>query len=224
MSLWQRWLQHPESLWARKAFFHLHLWVGVGVGLYIILMSFSGSVIVYRNELDNTFLVSTVEWLVDLHANLLSGKVGRFGNGIGSICLTSLCLTGIVIWWPGISHWHRALSVNWRSHLARLTWDLHGSLGFWCVFFVLTWGISGFYLSFPRPVNALFGFLDSGDKFTDRTLYWLTLIHFGRFGWFAQMLWSLVGLVLAVLSVTGIFVCCHRMIYGSHHNHGNNPE
>jgi uncharacterized iron-regulated membrane protein len=187
-------------------------------------MSVSGSIIVYRNDLDRTFLLSIVEWLVDFHANLLSGKTGRFVNGIGSLCLTALCLTGAIIWWPGISNWRRGLTVSWRSQFARISWDLHSALGFWCFLFVLMWGISGFYFSFPQPVNAVFGFLDPGDNFTNQTLYWLSLVHFGRFGWFAQALWTLLGLVLTVLSLTGVFLCCHRMIYGSHHYHGTNSE
>jgi uncharacterized iron-regulated membrane protein len=215
MSTWQRWLHHPESLWVRKAFFHIHLWVGVGVGLYILLMSISGSMIVYRNELERTSSIASVEWVVDLHENLLSGKTGRLVNGIGSVCLAALCLTGAIIWWPGISNWRRSLIVNWRSHFGRFSWDLHSALGFWCFFFVLMWGISGFYFAFPQSVNALFGFLDPGDRFTDQTLNWLSLVHFGRFGWFAEALWTLLGLVLAILSVTGIFLCCHRMIYKS---------
>ena len=69
MSAWQRWLHHPESLWVRKAFFQIHLWVGVGAGLYIIAMSISGSMIVYREQLDRTFLVSIVERVVDFHGS-----------------------------------------------------------------------------------------------------------------------------------------------------------
>jgi len=64
-------------------------------GLYVALMSVSGSVIVYRNELTPRF---SVEWFVNLHASLLAGNTGRFVNGIGALCLTSLCLTGAVIW------------------------------------------------------------------------------------------------------------------------------
>lgn len=52
MSAWQQWVQRPESLWLRKCIFYIHLWVGAGVGLYIVLMSVTGSLIVYRNELE----------------------------------------------------------------------------------------------------------------------------------------------------------------------------
>ena len=35
----------------RKALFQLHLWAGVTVGLYVLMISVTGSVLVYRNEL-----------------------------------------------------------------------------------------------------------------------------------------------------------------------------
>ena len=51
MTLWERWLRHPQALWLRKAIFQVHLWSGIGVGLYIVVISVSGSVLVYRVEL-----------------------------------------------------------------------------------------------------------------------------------------------------------------------------
>ena len=109
MPLWQQWLHHPEKARVRNAFFQLHLWAGAGAAAYILLMSISGIVIVYRNELSRKF---SVEWVVNLHANLLFGPTGRLVNGIGAICLTSLCLTGAIIWWPGVKNWRRSLTVN----------------------------------------------------------------------------------------------------------------
>src|SRR5713101_4523584 len=117
MTAWQQWLQHPEKSWVRHTIFQVHLWVGAGVGLYILLMSISGSMIVYRNELSRRV---SIEWLVNLHENLLSGATGRFVNGLGAICVTSLCLTGAIIWWPGIKNWRRSLTVNWGSSFARI--------------------------------------------------------------------------------------------------------
>ncbi|MGP0072851.1 MAG: PepSY-associated TM helix domain-containing protein [Bryobacteraceae bacterium] len=209
MTAWQQWLQHPERSRVRNAFFQIHLWMGGGAAAYILLVSISGSVIVYRNELSKTFFI---EWLVKLHENLLAGSTGRLLNGVGGICVTSLCLTGAVIWWPGVKNWRRSLTVSWRAHFARINWDLHSALGFWCFLFILLWGISGIYFSFPHLFDALF-ILDPADHFTDQGLFWLSELHFGRFGWFTEALWSLVGLVPAVLAFTGVFICCRRMIY-----------
>ena len=209
VTAWEQWLQHPERSWVRRALFQMHLWVGAVLSAYIFLMSVSGSVIVYRNELSRNF---SIEWLVNLHANLASGPTGRLVNGIGAIGVTSLCLTGAIIWWPGIKSWRRSLSVNWKANFPRISWDLHSALGFWCFLILLIWAISGIYFSFPQPFNALF-LLDPADRFTDQGLYWLSELHFGRFGWFTQALWSVLGLAPAALAFTGVFICCRRMIF-----------
>jgi len=206
---WQQWVQHPEKSRVRNAFFQIHLWVGAGAGLYILLMSISGSMIVYRNELSKRF---SIEWLVKLHTNLLSGSTGRFLNGIGATCLTVLCATGAAVWWPGIKNWRRSVTVNWRGNFARISWDLHSALGLWCFFFILVWGVSGIYFSFPQIFSGLF-LLDPADRYTDEGLSWLAQLHFGRFGGFAQALWTLLGLVPAVLAFTGVFICCRRVMY-----------
>jgi uncharacterized iron-regulated membrane protein len=49
--LWQRWVRQPQRIWLRRALFQVHLWTGIAVGLYIFLISLTGSVLVYRNEL-----------------------------------------------------------------------------------------------------------------------------------------------------------------------------
>jgi uncharacterized iron-regulated membrane protein len=51
MKYWQRWLRQPQTVWLRKALFQLHLWSAIGLGLYVLLISVTGSVLVYRNEL-----------------------------------------------------------------------------------------------------------------------------------------------------------------------------
>ncbi len=50
-TLWKRWIQQPQSIWLRKALFQVHLWSGIAIGLYILMISVTGSVLVYRNEL-----------------------------------------------------------------------------------------------------------------------------------------------------------------------------
>src|SRR5260370_14448299 len=55
MSSWEKLLNRPQSLWLRKALFQVHLWTGIGIGLYVLLMSVSGTVLVYRRELAKAF-------------------------------------------------------------------------------------------------------------------------------------------------------------------------
>jgi uncharacterized iron-regulated membrane protein len=52
---WQRWIWQPREVWLRSALFQVHLWSGIAVGLYILMMSVTGSVLVYRNELYRAF-------------------------------------------------------------------------------------------------------------------------------------------------------------------------
>ncbi len=51
MTYWQRWIQQPQTTWLRKAMFQVHLWSGIGIGLYVLLVSLTGSIVVYSNEL-----------------------------------------------------------------------------------------------------------------------------------------------------------------------------
>ena len=109
MTPWQLWRDHPEKSRLRNVLFQIHFWVGAVAGAYIFVMSASGSVIVFRNELSGN---DVVEWLVDLHENLLAGSTGRRVNGIGAAFLVLLCLTGAVVWWPGRKYWRRSLVVD----------------------------------------------------------------------------------------------------------------
>jgi uncharacterized iron-regulated membrane protein len=50
-TLWTRWLRRPQNVWLRRALFQIHLWTGIGFGLYVVLISVTGSAIVFRNEI-----------------------------------------------------------------------------------------------------------------------------------------------------------------------------
>jgi uncharacterized iron-regulated membrane protein len=209
LELWQQWLQHPERSRVREFIFQVHFWVGAIAAPYVLLMSISGSAIIFRNELSPTV---SLEWLVRFHSELLSGHAGRILNGIGGICTTLLCLTGAVIWWPGIKHWKRSLTVSWGAHFPRISWDLHSALGLWCLPFVLLWGVSGIYFAIPKLFNIVY-VIDPDNRFADSSLDWLSQLHFGRFGILAEIAWSLLGLVPAILAFTGVFVCCRRVLF-----------
>jgi uncharacterized iron-regulated membrane protein len=50
-NIWQRWFRQPQNIWVRRALFQVHLWSGIGIGLYVLMISVTGSVLVYSNEL-----------------------------------------------------------------------------------------------------------------------------------------------------------------------------
>jgi len=51
LTVWQCWLRQPQKIPLRRALFQVHLWSGLAVGVYILMISVTGSVLVYRNEL-----------------------------------------------------------------------------------------------------------------------------------------------------------------------------
>jgi uncharacterized iron-regulated membrane protein len=280
MTSWQQWVQRPQRLWIRRAFFQIHLWAGIGIGTYVVAISISGSALVYRRELTSSFsrkvavradsgrrmsvqeltkqaqqayptyevdnvrqaetpdgpdyvvlerahkrierlfdpyagadlgnahsaIERTLTWLADLHDNLLSGRTGRYVNGIGSCVVTLLSLTGAILWWPGIKNWRRSTTVSWKAHFPRLNWDLHSAIGFWCWLLVMTWGISGIYFCFP----VLFG--PSVHVFAGLFLSWIAQLHFGRFNWFTESLWTLFGLVPGISAITGALMWWNRVL------------
>lgn len=86
----------PRKVVVAQCLFQIHLWVGAGAGAYILLMSTSVSMIVFRNQLSRRF---SIERLVNLRENLLSGSTGRLVNGMSAFCedqLGSAPLFGLV--------------------------------------------------------------------------------------------------------------------------------
>ena len=52
-----------------------------------------------------------------LHTDLLYGETGRKVNGIGAIFVTLLCVTGLIVWWPGVASWRRNLADRFSIQL-----------------------------------------------------------------------------------------------------------
>jgi len=158
-------------------------------------------------------------WLADLHDNLLSGKAGLRWNALGATFTLVLSLTGLIIWWPGINHWRSSLTVRWKENRRGLNWALQSALGFWSLLFVILFGITGLYLSIPESFNAVVDYLEplqeSGKttRFGDQVLLWLSRLHFGRFGGLpVEMIWTIFGLMPAVLFVTGALMWWNRVL------------
>jgi uncharacterized iron-regulated membrane protein len=226
-SLRQRWLRQPKTVWLRRVVFQVHLWMGIALGIYILAISLTGSILVFRTELEGVLkpkpvtvavagtrltrdelrqaalraypgyriyyvfekrrpgpaepteiwldrgssrkmrlfdpytgrdLGDSVPWdyqffqsMAVFHGSLVGGPGGRTLNGVGAILLTIMGLTGLVLWWPGVTRWRRALTIDWSGNWKRINFDLHSAIGIWMAAFVLLWGFTGSYLVFPVP-------------------------------------------------------------------------
>lgn len=215
--------------------FQIHLWSGVVFGLYIFFISLTGSVLVYRNEFYAAATTDTQLWLIttliELHADLLGGPVGRRVNGIGAFAVLLSALTGLVVWWPGIRRWRRGLTVKLDVGWKRLVWDLHGALGIWTLAFTIVFAVSGIYLSFPGPFHSFVNWLYSSvppmtrPRFFDDALAWLAYSHFGRINGIGlpcsgpglcdqatKAVWAVFGIAPAAMFGTGMVMWWNRVV------------
>jgi uncharacterized iron-regulated membrane protein len=224
----QRYLRRPQQLFARRLNFQVHLWVGIILTLYFVVIGVTGSILVFRPELerlcglkpwqeiragtpvadlaavvdnlkiayphhrivsvdtpseeDATFVAllagrggrikvacrpadgkvlgefprvrNWMEIIQELHISLLDPRrgQGRMINGIGAAFLLVLNVTGIVVWWPGIRNWKRALKVDFARNWRRINFDLHSAAGFWTILIASFWAVSAIYFGWPRQV------------------------------------------------------------------------
>jgi len=288
MGFWKQ----PQQTWARRALFQIHLWTGIAIGIYIILISVTGSIVVFRRDLTRAKLgnvpaaeavgqrmteeklrevallkypgwnitevgiprrrlspaevtlvkdgqkiqqrfnpyngaymgdafprsVAIMEWLVDLHDNLLAGETGRKVNAVGGGLLILLCFSGVVIWWRGASAWLKGLYFNPRSGWKRVNFDIHSALGFWSLVILLLWGITGVYFAFPEPFVAVVNYFEpeelaKGSRRGDEFIAWIVRMHFGRYGGMGvRITYVIIGLLPAVLFVTGAIMWWSRVL------------
>ena len=228
MSFFERYFRRPQQLAARRLNFQVHLWVGIILTLYFIVIGVTGSILVFRPELERLCglkpwqearagtptadIASVVEnlkiayprsrvvsvdapseddatfvavlagrggrievacrpadgkvlgefprgrnWLdvvEELHISLLDPRrgQGRMINGIGAAFLVLLNVTGLVVWWPGIRNWKRALKVDFARSWRRINFDLHVAVGFWTILIASFWAVSGIYFGWPRQI------------------------------------------------------------------------
>jgi uncharacterized iron-regulated membrane protein len=222
MNFLRRFFRRPQQLWVRRFNFQLHLWAGIVLAIYFIVIGVTGSILVFRGELetlsgtkpwhriqakepfanvttvignlhaayprshivsvrapedgDPTFVAvlqarrqirvacdpasgavlgelpegaAWINFVLELHERLLIRPNGRAVNGIGGAFLLLLSITGLVVWWPGIRNWKRALIVDLRRGWRRINFDLHSAAGFWTLFIASFWAISGIYFAWP---------------------------------------------------------------------------
>ncbi len=230
-----------------------------------------------------------------LHTNLLAGSTGRMVNSYAACVLLALCVSGAILWWPGISGIRGRFRLSWRAGWWKFSGQLHHVTGAVSILFIVLLSITGtyFYWSgfYVRAVSSMFartadppvGKVAPGAKlmgtsdleaaarasfpglalhrisvvdspayavratFRDGTpgefhlvstaflhpvtgavllrnplatrpagdmiLSWFSALHFGVFGgWLVKVLWSVLGLSLPVLGISGGFMWWRRVV------------
>jgi uncharacterized iron-regulated membrane protein len=152
-------------------------------------------------------ITEAIEWVVDLHDNLLAGTTGRAVNGVGALLFLMLVITGAIVWWPGVNRIGHSLVPGKPAKSARFARRLHNALGIWILALVLLWAVTAVYFSFPDPFERIVDHFDedlTDFERPDWLVRTLVNLHFGRqYGMTVKWLWVAFGLVPAVLFVTG---------------------
>lgn len=177
----------------------------------------------------------------DIHGRLMMGANGLIANAIGGLLLMGVCITGMVIWWPGIANWKRALSVRRGTGWKRINFDLHSALGFWTLAFLFMWGATGAYFVFPDSVRATVNYFTpvlppplTQAQIAARAaepvvpgaprrrrplttggkiLRGFSYAHYGNFaGWEVKTLWVVLGFAPVVLFGTALVMWWNRVL------------
>ncbi|MGH8431923.1 MAG: PepSY-associated TM helix domain-containing protein, partial [Solimonas sp.] len=98
-----------------------------------------------------------VEWLFELHHELLVGDTGARLVGIGGIALLFMALTGPFLWWPGRGRMKQGLSVTFRGGSYRGARDVHRVGGVAFALLLATSAFTGIVMVWKAPLQPVIG-------------------------------------------------------------------
>ncbi|MGO4912956.1 PepSY-associated TM helix domain-containing protein [Leeuwenhoekiella sp. W20_SRS_FM14] len=89
---------------------------------------------------------------------LLDSAIGRPIVGVATILFLILSITGLVLWFPKKVKWKNLKSgfkIKTKANWKRVNHDLHNTLGFYALIFIVIMGITGLCWSFESYKNGL---------------------------------------------------------------------
>lgn len=85
-----------------------------------------------------------------IFGELPNRKLGSYISGTATILFTLGCITGLVIWFPNkVKNWKQGLKIKLNGNWKRINHDVHNSLAFYSLIFLLLMGLTGPQWSFP---------------------------------------------------------------------------
>lgn len=135
---------------------------------YVIRMERTAADLVYVDPYsgrilgDRSLTGSLMGFLFELHTKLLAGERGEKLVGACGLLLVGLCLSGLVLWWPGRRKVGVALKVSWRRKRRRVL-DLHRAGGFWTLAFLVMAALTGASLVFYTAAGKVLGWATASE-------------------------------------------------------------
>lgn len=99
---------------------------------------------------------SKLQWLYDLHADLLGGDKGREVNAWFAFLMALAATIGILLWWRGMRKWKLGLEYRIQATWKRQTWDFHNLGGFLFYLPLLLLSITGGYYAYQSAFASFF--------------------------------------------------------------------
>lgn len=90
-----------------------------------------------------------VDWMIDLHRNLLFGNQGRKTVGFTGIVLLVLSMSGILMWLTGRRNWRAWTLVRREGPARRFHFELHRATGLWAFTLLAVISFTGIERAFP---------------------------------------------------------------------------
>lgn len=124
-------------------------------GITYMVHPYTGEILgntIRKNGMDEflSTLFSLHRWLLldkveqPIVGDLPNRKLGSYITGGVTIIFTLGCITGIIIWFPNkLKTWRQGLKIKVNGNGKRLNYDLHNTLAFYSLLFLLVMGITG---------------------------------------------------------------------------------
>lgn len=105
-----------------------------------------------------------------LHKNLLMGDVGKHIVGVFVLVFIFMLLSGLVLWWPKRKKKlvKQAFTIKWKAKFYRINYDLHNTLGFYSLAFLLFISVTGIYITYPWVKTVVLVSL-GGESISEQT-------------------------------------------------------
>ncbi len=129
-------------------------------GITQFVNPYTGVILGNSNEKNSTkefmgTMFSLHRWLLldkieqPIFKNMTNRELGSMITGWATIIFTLGCITGLIIWFPQkVKYWRQGLKIKWKANWKRVNHDLHNTLAFYALFFLLLMGLTGPQWSF----------------------------------------------------------------------------
>lgn len=99
---------------------------------------------------------------------LLDSAIGRPIVGVATLIFTFLCISGLILWFPkkikGWKSFKPGMKIMWKAKWKRFNHDLHNTLGFYSLIFLLIMALTGLTWSFQWYNNGLYKLLTGKER------------------------------------------------------------